>query len=385
MMTNISAPLGELSDREVLARVHDAVRNERVATARLIALLMELDTRRLYLGEGCSSLFTYCTQVLHLSEHAAYNRIETARAARRFPDVLDLVESAALTLTAVRLLAPHLTEANHHEVLERARHKSKREVELLVAALNPRPDVPSMVRKLPAPPAPKAQPAPLQEMAKPDTSTPMEEARWSQSVPQPVEVKPLAPERYKVQFTVSRQTYLKLRKAQDLMRHVVPNGDPAIVFERALGLLLVELERQTFATASRPRPSSGADGVSRHIPASVKRTVWQRDGGRCGFEGSRGRCTETGFLEYHHLVPFAEGGETSAPNSRSGCPPSPWQRREAGHYRCHGTVRLRRVLDHGSVRLQPDCSFFAARSSLRSVSTSRCAKTASGCSCSTVS
>jgi hypothetical protein len=46
---------------------------------------MELDTRRLYLGEGCSSLFTYCTQVLHLSEHAAYNRIETARAARFSP------------------------------------------------------------------------------------------------------------------------------------------------------------------------------------------------------------------------------------------------------------------------------------------------------------
>jgi hypothetical protein len=65
--------------------VHDAVRDESVATARRIALLMEVDTRRLYLGEGCSSLFTYCTQVLHLSEHAAYNRIETAQAARAGP------------------------------------------------------------------------------------------------------------------------------------------------------------------------------------------------------------------------------------------------------------------------------------------------------------
>ena len=69
------------------------MRDERCATAHLIALLMELDTRRLYLGEGCSSLFTYCTQMLRLSEHAAYNRIETARAARRFPVILELVES----------------------------------------------------------------------------------------------------------------------------------------------------------------------------------------------------------------------------------------------------------------------------------------------------
>src|SRR3990167_511144 len=133
MMTNISAPLGELSDREVLARVHDAVRDERVATARLIALLMELDARRLYLGEGYSSLFTYSTQVLHLSEHAAFNRIEAARAARRFPVILELLASGALHLEAVRLLAPHLTAENHGELLEAARQRSKRDVELLAA------------------------------------------------------------------------------------------------------------------------------------------------------------------------------------------------------------------------------------------------------------
>jgi hypothetical protein len=57
--------------------------DERQATARLIAGLAELDARRLYLGEGCPSLFAYCTQVLHLSEHAAYGRIEAARTARR--------------------------------------------------------------------------------------------------------------------------------------------------------------------------------------------------------------------------------------------------------------------------------------------------------------
>jgi hypothetical protein len=50
---------------------------ERRATAVLIRSLMELDARRLYLSEGCSSLFTYCTQVLHLSESAAYNRIHS--------------------------------------------------------------------------------------------------------------------------------------------------------------------------------------------------------------------------------------------------------------------------------------------------------------------
>ena len=58
---------------------------------------MELDTRRLYLAEGCAGrLFAYCTQVLHLSEHAAYHRIQAARAARRFPVILERLAEGAV-------------------------------------------------------------------------------------------------------------------------------------------------------------------------------------------------------------------------------------------------------------------------------------------------
>jgi predicted DNA-binding ribbon-helix-helix protein len=86
----------ELSDRELLAEVKRLAEQERVATSALIATLAELDARRLYLGEGCSSLFSYCTRVLHLSEHAAYGRIEAARAARRHPVILDMLAAAEL-------------------------------------------------------------------------------------------------------------------------------------------------------------------------------------------------------------------------------------------------------------------------------------------------
>ncbi len=319
MMTTISVEFAKLSDHELLGRVREAVTDERRATARLVALLAEVDSRRLYLGEGCSSLFTYCTQVLHLSEHAAYNRIETARAARRFPIILELVESAAVTLTTVRLLAPHLTGANHRDVLERARHKTKREVELLVATLHPQPDVSSIVRKLPAPVISTSKSAVTQETARLEVAALVDTPPSVLPPPRPAEVKPLAPERYKIQFTVSRETYDKLRQVQDLLRHTVPNGDPAVIFDRALTLLLAELERTKFAAASRPRSSRATDTASRHIPAAVKRALWQRDGGRCAFNGSQGRCTETGFLEYHHVVPFADGGETSIGNLELRC------------------------------------------------------------------
>ena len=145
-MINELTTNARLSDTELLNEIRRLTGREREATARLIAALAEFDARRLYLGEGCSSLFTYCTQVLHLSEHAAYLRIEAARAARKWPAVLDLLADGTLHLTALSLLAPHLTPENLEATLAAARHKSKREVEEIVAALRPQPAVPSSVR-----------------------------------------------------------------------------------------------------------------------------------------------------------------------------------------------------------------------------------------------
>ena len=84
------------SDDQLLAELRRLAACERAATANLLASLIEMDARRLYLREGCSSLFTYCTQVLHLAEGAAYNRIEAARAARRFPRVLDAIADGSV-------------------------------------------------------------------------------------------------------------------------------------------------------------------------------------------------------------------------------------------------------------------------------------------------
>ena len=139
-----------LSDAELLVRVKQLAQSERQATAALVAHLAEMETRRLYLGQGYASLFGYCTKVLHLSEHAAYNRIEAAKAAVRFPVILVRLAQGDVHLSAVKLLAPLLTPENHRELLDAAKHKSKREVEEMVARLRPQPDAPASVSKLPS-------------------------------------------------------------------------------------------------------------------------------------------------------------------------------------------------------------------------------------------
>ena len=73
------------------------------------------------------------------------------------------------------------------------------------------------------------------------------------------------------------------------------------------------------AATTKPRRSREVLPGSRQVPASVKRQVWTRDGGQCAFAGTQGRCTERGFLEIHHIVPFADGGSTTVDNLALRC------------------------------------------------------------------
>ena len=113
-----------LPDHRLLAELHEFVRNDCTLEAQLLSHLGEVDKRRLYLGEACSSMFSYCVEVLHFSEASAFKRIAAARAARQFPELLEAVRRGELHVTAVRLLAPHLSCENSAELIALAKHRN---------------------------------------------------------------------------------------------------------------------------------------------------------------------------------------------------------------------------------------------------------------------
>ncbi|MBD3162314.1 MAG: hypothetical protein GF328_09425 [Candidatus Latescibacteria bacterium] len=336
--------IASLEDRELLTRITRLVERERSVTASLVAHLAEMDRRRLHLARGYSSLFTYCAQALHLSEHAAYKRIEAARAARRFPVLLARLAEGDLHLSAVVLLAPVLTKENNEALIEEARHKTKRQVEEIVARVRPAPPVPTLVQRLQAP----QEPAPVQERTVPSPPAPTAPLSPPAPPPRPI-VAPLAPERYKVQFTASGEMHDRLQRARALLRHKVPDGDVAQIFDLALIALLEKTEAQKIGKrkpaltpvrkkTKRSTKRTDEPAPSRHIPAEVRRTVWERDQGRCTFVSAEGvRCTETGCLEFDHREPFARGGPATVENVRVLC------RRHNQFYarRCFGSDRGR--------------------------------------------
>jgi len=282
-------------------------------------------------------MFAYCTEVLHLSEHEAYLRITVARASREHPMLLELLGDGRLHLSGIAKLVPHLTRENREALLARAVHKTKRQIEELIAELSPKPDVPAWTRRLPAPrnagpaaavPTHHSETSPESGLFSGEGRERARElgpnrVRGHASTPPPPPrpaVQPLAPARYKVQFTASAELREKLGRLQALS----PGADLAQVIEQAVTERLERVEAKRFARVKKPRKRlEEADTLpsSRYIPAPVRRAVYERDGGRCAYTDVKGRrCNARTNLEFHHhRRPYGRGGEHSVDNIRLCC------------------------------------------------------------------
>jgi len=158
------------------------------------------------------------------------------------------------TSSRARSIAHELSHDACESLLARAASKTKRQIEELLVELSPRPDVPSVIRKLPEKPAITPPRIPLRELG-PDRVTILptqEPGPPKPPAPPPARpvAAPLAPSRYKVQFTASGELREKLERLQALM-----HSDLAEVIEAAVTEKLERLESKRFGKTSTPRTS----------------------------------------------------------------------------------------------------------------------------------
>jgi hypothetical protein len=296
------------------------VQAERIASADVVEHLMEVERRRLYLSQACSSLYTYARERLRYSEDAALKRARVARLALRLPRVLDELRSGAIHLTGLFLLERYLNDENAEELLALARGTSRRELEKVLAMRFPRPDVPSTIKALDGAASSttggshrEAASGPSSWFSCPETDT--RAARGgSHAGDFRSRVEPLSADRYRVEFTASATLRAKIEQARELTSHALPNGDLALLFERALDEL-IERELKRRVGAGRPRRRVNPRPGSRHVSLTVARRVWERDRGQCAFVDSDGRrCQERRFLTLEHRHPFSLGGPDTVEN-----------------------------------------------------------------------
>ena len=74
-------------------------------------------------------------------------------------------------------------------------------------------------------------------------------------------------------------------------------------------------------TTREPVHSRHQSPPRRHIPAAVRRHIWQRDGGRCCYREplSGRRCASSHLLQIDHLLPVAQGGGPEPSNLELSC------------------------------------------------------------------
>ena len=150
--------MGGVGNEELVAALSVLVRRENDLMSDLLAHLAALDERRLYLDlgfhpfgchEARPSLFAYCTEALGFCKSSAGRRIAVARVCKRYPEAFARVARGELQLSVLSLLGPHLNPENAAELFEACVRKSCEQVELLLAARFPKPDVREAIRRLP--------------------------------------------------------------------------------------------------------------------------------------------------------------------------------------------------------------------------------------------
>ena len=297
--------LTHLSDERLVQDTKRLVARDRATTASLIAHLAEIDRRKLYLPAGFASMFEYCVEELGMSEDQACNRIEVARRAREFPVLLAAIEDGRLKLTAVRELGPKLTAENVDRLVSQASHLRRGALRILIAREFPQPEVLRLDDGVIA--LARSVAAAATDLSVPARIDP----------PAQKHAKPLSPNRFALDFTISQQTHDRMRYFQSL---IGVSNDLADTFDRALEIAIHKVEKRKFGAATRSRNRDNRSQNPRYIPMDVRRAVWMRDEGRCTFVSeTERRCTVTGNVEFDHVVPVARGGAATADNLRLLC------------------------------------------------------------------
>jgi hypothetical protein len=335
-----------LGNEQLVAALARLVRRENDALSDLLAHLAELDERRLYLDLGFSSLFAYCTETLGFCKSSAGRRIAAARVCRRYPEAFARVARGELQLSVLSVLAQYLMPENATELFEACNRKSYEQVEELLAARFPKPDVRDLIRRLPAGPELRTESAPdigsgpdatllasSAEMANlaeaPDR--PQVPREVAPAMPARERIEPLSAGRFGVHFTADAEFRDLLEEVRALASHGQPKGEILPLMKRALQAYRSELRKSRFGVGRKPKrgPVGKVDGVagatktakrSRHVPTSVAREVYVRDDGCCTFVAEDGRrCAARRFLEIDHVKPWAEGGAATIENLRLRC------------------------------------------------------------------
>jgi 5-methylcytosine-specific restriction endonuclease McrA len=289
---------------------------EACTAAEFLVLLQELDATRGWARLGYASLFDFCHLSLNLTRAEAYSRTRLARLAGEVPQVLSLLKSGEIKLSALRILAPILTPQNFSDVFAAIRGKTTREVEDYrnTFRVHEKPAARGVVRTMYSPIESEAT-AELHCEPQANASEKTPRANTPENTPHMKKTIRMA-------LTLDEELWEKYRRACNLSNHSSSGTDVAEMMEMLLDHYLKKHDGSA-KQIQHGEKAPNKEQPGRYIPKQVRREVRERDGHRCGYvdETTGKRCDCERGLQYDHIVPFARGGASNTPqNLRLLCP-----------------------------------------------------------------
>ena len=390
----INAPLTStvsgLSDRLLLEQIKEMVDREQHFTLVIVDHLREIEARSLHLERGFGSLFDYAVTELGYTPSAGWRRIQAMHLSCQIDGVRERLEDGTMTLSAAAQLqtaidrnerqaavaaragaeaapAPVLDVSARKALVEQASGKSTREVERMLASVDP-----TLV-----PPREKARRLAdgkweLKAVIDDECERGLKELkrllshtnpsmtygelvgrlvregldrhdpgrrgsrRGGASAPKSDE-QPAANGASAVKSSEKpaanapstakphRRAVAKLTSAAKSARPPVPNASSAAKSDEKAAQ---SPPQPTRAITSAPKER----GAGRSIPQATKREVWWRDEGRCSYKDpmTGRRCTSRHLLQIDHIRSFALGGGADPDNLRLLCAAHHRHRHTAG-------------------------------------------------------
>ncbi len=260
--------LSKKKNHELLAELKDLTRQERLIVTRVLLYLQEVEKRKLFLEEGYSSLFAFCTEFLLYTPAEAQVRIEAMRLGKEIPEVFEKIKEGKVSLS-------NAAEAQGH-----FRREEKKRV------------------------VPKAEKEEVLESLY-DCTTREAEKKLNERYDPEAKVK--------LSFYASPELLEKLEKCKGLLAHQNYEGDLAKLIE-------ILADKALKADDAPPRRAPQAqENRTRHIPKATERLVWKRANHQCEYEKNGKRCTSKHALEVDHIVEYAKGGSNKPENLRLLC------------------------------------------------------------------
>jgi hypothetical protein len=267
--------------------------------ADLVDVFQKIDEQKIFRKMGFASLFDYANKGLGLSESVAYGLITVSRKSKEIPELKTAVAQGELSLSQAKRITSVLTKENALELIEKAKTMTQREIEKVVATINPKASVGERTRFI-------------------------------------------SEDRIELKMSLKDELMKKLKRVQDLESQrtkracdleavldamadfYLERQDPVVKSERILKKpsLRKEAEKDTKKKVD-PSGDNATNSIRYNrlrLTSETKHRVNQRDQSQCTHIDNLGRrCSNKRWVEIHHVVPVSHGGDNRLENLTTLC------------------------------------------------------------------